>query len=527
MPSTSNAVSDQDLEHKIREVLVSGAVSSDHDARRELSHDLFFWDTINLPTLVVAPTSSGEVAAVLALAQSYGRNVYVRGGGMSYTNAYGPVHSDSILVDLTKLNRICEVDVTNRFIIVETGCTWRDVADALRPHDMVVDFPAPLSGSHSTVGGAISQNVPGGMQGVLGLEIALADGSLLKTGAWSSTVNDKPFYRNYGPDLTGLFIGDSGVFGIKTAVSLHLKAKPRGVAFGSFAYESYEDMAETMIALAPMDFISRRTGLDPFETANIAKVGMGDAIKALTGAIAEESTLVAGLKSVSKLAAGGTSFLDGVKWSLHLKTEGASTQAAEDGLELARQACLKRGRELPAILPRARDAVGFLIRKFLGKDGERWVATSSVWPISRAVEIATKSQDFFKQRQERMDELKIAHSYITNFSPYYFLCEPCFYWPDELSRLHLDNVSSAEAKKFKTFKANPEARAYVRQMRDDLRDYYQDLGSIHVQIGGFYQFSNVIQPEAHTLLSRIKDVVDPTGILNRGKLDGLSGKGAV
>jgi FAD/FMN-containing dehydrogenase len=524
MPTKPNSDLDQNLEQEIRDLLVSGIVSTDAEVRSALSHDLFFWDNIALPAMVVAPTSADEVAGVLSLAQRFSRTVYVRGGGMSYTNAYGPTQSDSILVDLTKLNRICDVDVINRFIVVETGCTWRDIVEALRPHNMVVDFPAPLSGSHSTVGGAISQNVPGGMQGVLGLEVALADGSLLKTGAWSSTVNDKPFYRNYGPDLTGLFIGDSGVFGVKTAVSLHLKAKPRGVAFGSFAYESYEDMAETMIELAPMDFISRRTGLDPFETANISKVGMGDAIKALSGAVAEEATLGAGHKSAAKLAAGGTNFLDGVKWSLHLKTEGASTRAAEDGLDLARHACLKRGRELPPILPRARDAVGFSIRKFLGKDGERWVATSALWPIGRAVEIATKCQGFFKQRQEKMDALHISHSYITNFSPYYFLCEPCLYWPDELGNLHLDNVSAAEAKKFKTFKANLEARAYVRQIREELRDYFQDLGSVHVQIGGFYQFAGVIQPEALKALSGIKDVFDPKGILNKGKLDGLSGQ---
>lgn len=525
MTTEATPVSDPDLAQTLRGVLTTGTLSTDEDTRAALSHDLFFWDDIVLPAMVVAPTSSHEVAAVLRVAQSHGRNVYVRGGGMSYTNAYGPTEADSILLDLTKLNQVREIDVTNRYIVVEAGCTWRDVVEALRPHDMVVDFPAPLSGSHSTVGGAISQNVPGGMQGVLGLEVAMADGSLLKTGAWSSTLNDKPYYRNYGPDLTGLFIGDSGVYGIKTAVSLHLKAKPRGVAFGSFAYDTYEDMAEAMIALSPMDFISRRTGLDPFETANISKVGMGDAIKALAGAMAEEKTLAAGVRSMAKLAAGGTNFLDGVKWSLHLKTEGASTQAAEDGLELARQACVKRGRELPPILPRARDAVGFSIRKFLGKDGERWIATSSLWPISRAVEIATKSQAFFAARQKDMDALNIAHSYITNFSPYYFLCEPCLYWPDALSRLHLDNVSAAEEKKFKAFAPNPEARAYVRQMRTDLRDYYQSLGSIHVQVGGYYHFADVIQPEARALLSRIKGAVDPTGILNRGKLDGMSGEG--
>lgn len=515
-------VSTADVIAALQQVVAEVDVTTDDDTRYLLSHDLFFWDNVVAAAVVVSPSSSQEVAAVMQVAQRHDRSVYVRGGGMSYSNAYGPTEAESILLDLSKLNRVREVDVINRYIVVEAGCTWSDVVEVLRPHDMAVDFPAPLSGSHSTVGGAIAQNVPGGMQGVLGIEVATADGSLLKTGSWSSSVNDKPYYRNHGPDLTGLFIGDSGVFGVKTAVSLHLKAKPTGVAYGSFAFDSYEDMAEAMIGLSPMDFISRRTGLDPFETANISKVGMGDAIKALAGAMAEEKTLSAGIRSIAKMAAGGKNFLEGVKWSLHLKTEGPSARGAEDGLDLARQVCVRKGRELPPILPRARDAVGFSIRKFLGRDGERWVATSSLWPISRAVEIATKTQAFFAERQGDMAALNIEHSYITNFSPYYFLCEPCLYWPDALSRLHLDNISASEQKKFSGFQANPEARAYVRQMRTDLRDYYQELGSIHVQVGGYYHFSDVLQPEALSLLSRIKQAVDPTGIVNTGKLDGLS-----
>jgi len=441
---------------------------------------------------------------------------------MSYTNGYGPTQDGSILVDLRGLNQIREVDVTNRYVIAEAGCTWADVVDALKDTDMIVDFPAPLSGSHSTVGGAISQNVPGGMHGLLGVEVALADGSRIRTGAWSSTVNDKPFYRNYGPDLTGLFIGDNGIFGVKTAVALHLKARLTGAAYGSFAFETYEDMAAAMIAISPMDFITRRTGLDPYETANIAKVGLGDAIKTLTAAMAEERTLLSGVKSAVKLASAGTGFLDGVKWSLHLKVDAVSDRAAEDGMDQARDACLKFGREIPAILPRARDAVRFSIRKFLGKDGERWVATSSLWPIGRAVEIATKVEEFFDGRKDKMAQYGVQHSYVTNCSAFYFLCEPCFYWRDALTALHLENISKAEADKYSKFEPNPETRAYVRQLRSDLRDFFQDLGSIHVQIGDFYHFQSVVSAETISLLSKLKRALDPEAVINPGKLDGIS-----
>lgn len=496
-------------------------VSDDQQVLSTLSSDLFSCAKTETPVVACRPSSTREVVSILNAAKAFGRPVFVRGGGMSYTNAYGPTAPDSIMIDLRGLNAIREIDVTNRFIVVESGCTWRDVVEALKPHDMIVDFPAPLSGSHSTVGGAISQNVPGGMQGVLGLEVALASGAVIRTGAWSSTSNSKPFCRNYGPDLTGLFIGDNGIMGIKTAVSLHIKHKPKGAAYGSFAFESYEDMADAMIALSPMDFISRRTGLCPYETANIAKVGLGDAVNTLSQVVNDGDSWFSGVKSAAQIASAGLGFLDGVKWSLHLKVDGISDRAADEGMELARKVCLKRGRELPPVLPRAREAVGFAIRKFLGREGERWVAVNSLWPIGRATEVAVKTQDFFAQRSERMRQMGVTQTFITNFSPYYFLCEPCFYWNDSLTALHLDNISTAEAEKFAKYEPNLAARSYVRDLRYELRDFFREMGSIHVQIGDFYHFPDVIMPEVEQVLSGIKRTLDPGSMINPGKLSGL------
>jgi FAD/FMN-containing dehydrogenase len=497
-----------------------------NDADNWLAHDIFFWDNISAPACIVRPSGAQQVAELLQVARQFSRPVYSRGGGMSYSNAYGPTQPGSILFDLSALNSIREVDPTSRYIVVDSGCTWKQVVDAVAPHGMTVDFPAPLSGSHSTVGGALSQNVPGGMHGVLGVEVVLADGGIVRTGAWSLEDNPRPFCRDYGPDLTGLFLGDSGIFGVKTGVALHLKRKLDGAAYGSFAYETYEDMAATMIELAPYDFITRRTGFDPYETRNIAKVGLGDAIKTVLQVAAQEKNAVSGFKEAAKMAIEGRNFLKGVKWSFHIKVEGASERAAQDGLEIARRICVQRGRELPAILPRAREAVGFAIRKFLGKDGERWVTTSALWPIGRAVEIATAVQGFFAQRQAEMDRLGIVHSYITNFGHHYFLVEPCLYWRDELSPLHLQNLAPDEAARFAKFEANPETRATVIRIRHELRDFYRELGSIHVQIGEFYRFKDSLLPATRDLLERLKATLDPDVTLNPNKLDGIGSRRA-
>jgi len=122
-----------------------------------------------------------------------------------------------------------------------------------------VDFSAPFSEIYSTVGGALSQNVPATMKGILGIEIVRADGGMVRTGSWGRTNPDAPFFRDYGPDSTGLFLGDTGS-------SLHVSQRSQGIAHGSFAFETYEDMAQTMIEMGPYNFVTRRVGLDPIKS---------------------------------------------------------------------------------------------------------------------------------------------------------------------------------------------------------------------------------------------------------------------
>jgi D-lactate dehydrogenase (cytochrome) len=507
----------------LRRVVGAEGVITAASERAYYSHDLFFWEGRHDPLAVVRPATRGQVQGIVRAAVKADVATYARGGGMSYTNGYGPATSRSIVLDLAGLNRIIAVDPINRFIAVEAGCTWAQVVQALAPHNMVVDFAPPLSGSHSTVGGALAQNVPGGMQGVLGLEVVRANGDVVRTGSWAARKHGQPFLRTYGPDLTGLFLGDNGTFGIKIAAGLHLKHKAKAQAYASFAFETYEDMAATMIDLSPYDFITRRTGLDPYESQSIAKVSLKDAVAAAAKIAGQEKGITGGLKAMAEMAAGGLDFMAGVKWSLHLKVESHSDHAAEDAIAIVKSVAAKRGREFPAILPRAREAIGFSIRKFLGKDGERWIATSSLWPLGRAVEVARVTEAFMAAHKSEMDRHGVIHSYVTNFGQHYFLCEPCFYWRDEVTELHLRALSTEEAARFKSLSSAPDSRKLVRDLRDKLRDLFFDMGAVHVQVGGFYDFTNAIEPTTLRLLQDLKAALDPAGHLSPGKLGGLTG----
>ncbi|MBL8642841.1 MAG: FAD-binding oxidoreductase [Rhodospirillaceae bacterium] len=499
-------------------VVGAAHVITDPAECRVYSNDIFFWDDAYVADVVVQPASTAEVAGVVKAARDLGLSITTRGGGMSYTKGYVPGVAGAVLIDMRRVNEIFEVNPVDRYIVVGAGATWDKVVEALKPHGLKLVFAAPFSGIYSTVGGALSQNVPSSMKGILGLEVVRADGSIVRTGSWGRKASHgkaAPFFREYGPDLTGIFTGDTGAFGIKTGAVLHLYAKPEGAAHASFAFETYEDMAATMIDLGHFDYLYRRVGLDPFKSQNSVKVGFKEALKTLGDVSTSGTSILGGIKDTVKMAAQGTTnFMEGVKWSLHLSTEGFDNATAEAGMAKVRSVCVKRGREIANVLPRAMEARGFSVRGFLGGLGQRWVPTNSLWPLSRAVEIATAVQGFFNARRADMQRLGIQESYMTNWGQGYFQCEPSVYWADEVSELHLRHLGKDEADKFRGLKPNPEARAFVKQIRAELRDFFFKLGAVHVQLAKYYPYEEALSPETWRLLNDVKTVLDPDHRLN-------------
>ncbi len=486
-----------------------------------LSNDIFIWEDAVPAELVVRPSDTREVAEVMRTLASHGLSLYTRGGGMSYTKGYVPTGAGTILLDMRRLDTVHEINSGDRYIVVGAGATWQSVAEALKPHGLKVAFGVPFSGVYSTVGGALAQGVPSGSAGVLGLEVVRADGSVLRTGSWArknSHGHAAPFFREYGPDLTGLFLGDTGAFGVKTAAALQLTRMMPAAAHASFAFETYEEMAACMIALGPYDFITRRIGLDPFKSQNSVKVGFKEALKTLGDVTTSGSTLLSGLKDSMKMASRGSNFMAGVKWSLHLSTEAINETVAEAQIGCIRAICLQHGREIANFLPRAMDARGYSVRGFLGRQGQRWVPTNSIWPLSRAVEIATAVQAFFDARRADMDRLGFQESYMSGYGPGYFLCEPSFYWRDEVSELHLRHLGADEAEQFRNLQPNPEGRAFAIKLRRELAEFFFAKGAVHVQIAKFYQYQASLDEGSTRLLAELKRLLDVDGRLNAGNL---------
>ena len=166
---------------------------------------------------VIRPRNVDQLSRAVAAITAAGRAVIGRGGGMSYTSGYVPVEADSIIVDTSAMDRVLEIDAQDMYITAQAGCTWAALYEALRGSGLRTPFRGPLSGIHATLGGSISQNSVywgAGLFGasadsVVSMEVVLADGRVLNTGS-ASQLNATPFFRHFGPDLTGLFTCDSG-----------------------------------------------------------------------------------------------------------------------------------------------------------------------------------------------------------------------------------------------------------------------------------------------------------------------------
>ena len=180
-----------------------------------------------VPDLVVLPGSREELIAVVRLLAAHDVPFVPRGAG---TGLSGGALADegSVLLVLTRLNRILQIDADNALAIVEPGVVNARLSAAVKPHGLHY-APDPSSQTACTIGGNVAENAGGphclkyGVTAnhILALELLLADGSLVDVGS--------PGGEPWGPDLVGLFVGSEGNFGVATKITVRLTPLPRAV----------------------------------------------------------------------------------------------------------------------------------------------------------------------------------------------------------------------------------------------------------------------------------------------------------
>ena len=200
-----------------------------------------------LPDAVVFPATAEEVAAVVRAANAHDLPVVPRGSGTGLSGGAVPVKGGVVVV-LTRMNRIVEVDAANRIAVVEPGVINLALQETLAPLGLTW-APDPSSQRICTIGGNVANNSGGPhtlahgstVNHVLGLEVVLADGRIVHLGG---RVADAP-----GVDLRGLVVGSEGTLGIVTQATLRLVPTPRAVRTMLAIFDTIDAACEAVSAI--------------------------------------------------------------------------------------------------------------------------------------------------------------------------------------------------------------------------------------------------------------------------------------
>ncbi len=240
-------MNDPALLDALRAVVGRAHVHAGTDVLEEDTHDESVTGEPVRPVAVVRPATTQEVSALLSLADAARVPVVARGSGTGISGGARPV-ADGIVVCFDRMNRIIEIDEENHVAVVEPGVTLRQLDDALGPSGLV--YPVAPGEMGASLGGNVATNA-GGMRAVrygvtrhhvLGLELVLAGGQVLRTGG-------KFVKSSSGYDLTQLVIGSEGTLALVTEVTV--KLVPR-LTHHATLLAPFETLALVAAAVSPL-----------------------------------------------------------------------------------------------------------------------------------------------------------------------------------------------------------------------------------------------------------------------------------
>jgi glycolate oxidase len=218
------------------------------DAPALAQHSIDKWHASNPPDLVVLAHSTDEVSKTLAYANEHKIPLTPRGAGVGYVGGCVPVHG-GIALSVAPMNQILELNPEDGVAVVQPGVITGDLQNAAKKRGWYYP-PDPASLKECSLGGNIATNAGGPRclkygvtkQYVLGLEVVLADGTILRTGG-------RNHKNKTGFDLVSLFTGSEGLLGIVTEATLRLIPHPEARAMLTATFATFGDAAAAVQAI--------------------------------------------------------------------------------------------------------------------------------------------------------------------------------------------------------------------------------------------------------------------------------------
>ena len=257
------------LKQKLVKLLGAKCVADDPATLEENSRDK--WFASRFPEVVVFAETTRQVAKLLSFANREKIPVTARGAGIGYVGGCVPARG-GIVLSLAKMNRILEISAADSVAVVEPGVITGVLQSEARKRGLYYP-PDPASLKECSLGGNIATNAGGPRclkygvtrHYVLGLEVVLADGRVLRTGG-------RTHKNKTGFDLVGLFVGSEGLLGVVTEATLRLLPLPPARATLSAGFPSFRQSARAVQEIFKAGFLPSALEIaDSFTLASALK----------------------------------------------------------------------------------------------------------------------------------------------------------------------------------------------------------------------------------------------------------------
>jgi glycolate oxidase len=240
------------LAAELRALLGDEAVATDESAR--IAHSGDKWVAHHEPEAVVFAQTTEQVSRLLSFASANKVPVTARGAGFGYVGGCVPMRG-GIALSLARMNRIKEISFEDAVAIVEPGVITGQLQAEARVRKLFYP-PDPASLHDCSIGGNVATNAGGPRclkygvtrHYVIGLEVVLASGEVLRTGG-------RVHKNKTGFDLIGLFVGSEGLLGVVTEITLRLLPLPRARATLSATFATMSEAAAAVQAIFAAGFL--------------------------------------------------------------------------------------------------------------------------------------------------------------------------------------------------------------------------------------------------------------------------------